>query len=150
MNTMLCDVSLDKDATTHASDSLSSTARTLGLMSRGELNGGPIDLIAYKESIEKQMDELVASGAAREKRIAKFVILSEGAVEKLVIQATYAPTAEAMAMVMEKATKIMGTITKMLKELGEMATPKAGRIIEPVPDKQLPNKPKNHPNQILE
>ena len=123
-------------------DSLNSLATTLGLMNSGKLVGGPIDLFAYKESIERQMDELIASGTAREKRIAKFVILAEGAAEKLMIEATFAPTAEATAMVMEKATNVMGKATKMLKELDEMASPKMGRIIESAQDNQLPNKTK--------
>ena len=88
------------------------------------------------------MDELIASGTARERRITKFVKLAEGAAEKLMIEATLAPTAEATAMEMEKATNVMGKATKMLKELDEMATPKTGRVIESVPDKQLSNKTK--------
>ena len=126
----LIQVQQDKAMTTHQSDSLNSMTSTLSLMNRGKLAGQNIDLIAYKESIEKQMDELIASGTAREKRIAKLVILAEGAAEKLMIEATHAPTAEATAMVMEKATKIMGTTTKMLKELDEMVSPKIGRIVD--------------------
>jgi hypothetical protein len=138
----LIQVRQDKAMTTHQSDSVNSMVSTLGLMNGGKFAGQNIDLIAYKESLEKQMDELIASGTAREKRIAKFVILAEGAAEKLMIEATLAPTAEATAMVMEKATNVMGKATKMLKELDEMATPKTGRVIESVPDKQLSNKTK--------
>ena len=138
----LTQVKLDKDATTHTSDSLSSTARTLGLMNRGELGGRTIDLRAYKESIEKQMDELVASGTAREKRIAKFVILAEGAAERLMIQATVAPTSEAKAMVMKSAMKCIDEAGKQVGRLDAMATPKTGRLVEHVPDKQITQKPK--------
>lgn len=136
----LIQVQQDKAMTTHQADSLNSVASTLGLMNKGKFAGQNIDLIALKEGIERQMDELVASGTAREKRIAQFVILAQGAAEKLMIEATQAPTAEATAMVMEKATKIMGTATKMLKELDEMVSPKLGRLVEHAPDKQLPTK----------
>ena len=110
-------------------------ATTLGLMNGGQFTGQNIDLIALKEGIKKQMDELIASGTARERRVAQLVILAQSAAEKLMIEATAAPKAEATAMVMEKATK-------MLKELDEMATPKTGRVIESVPDKLLSNKTK--------
>jgi hypothetical protein len=138
----LIQVQQDKIMTTHQVDSLNSMASTLGLMNRGKLAGQNIDLIAFKEGIEKQMDELVTSGTAREKRIAQFVILAQQAAEKLMIEATLAPTAEATAMVMEKATNVMGKATKMLKELDEMVAPKSVRIVEHVPDKQLPDKTK--------
>lgn len=52
------------------------------------------------------------------------MILAEQATEKLMIEATLAPTAEATTMVMEKATNVMGKATKMLKELDAMAIPK--------------------------
>ena len=133
----LIQVRQDKAMTMHQADSLNSMASTLGLMNGGKFASGPIDLIAYKEEIERQMDELVASSTAREKRVAQFVIMAQQAAEKLMFKATCAPTAEATAMVMEKATKIMGTTTKMLKELDEMTTPKAGRIVDHVDDRQI-------------
>lgn len=56
------------------------------------------------------------------------------------IEATTAPTAEATAMVMEKATKIMTMATRMPKELGQVTTPKTGRLVEHVTDKQITQK----------
>ena len=51
------------------------------------------------------------------------------------IKATTAPTAEATTMVMEKAAKT-------LKKLDEKTTPKTGRPVEHVPDKQITQRTK--------
>lgn len=133
----------DKVMTTHQANDLNSVTSTLGLMNRGKFAGQPIDLIAFKEEVERQMDELTTSGTARERRIAQFVIMAQQSAEKLLVNAAHASTEEASALVMEKASKIMHTATKMLESLDDMATPKAGRLVEHVPDKQLPNKTKS-------
>lgn len=65
----------DKAMTTHQVDGLNSMTSMLGLMNRGKFARQPIDLIAFKEGIEKQPDELIGSGTSREKRIAQFVIM---------------------------------------------------------------------------
>lgn len=131
---------LDKDATNHTSDSLSSTALTLGIMNRGKLGGRPIDLIAYKQSIQRQMDTLITNGADRESRVAQFIITAQEAAQNLLVEATYALTLEAKASVMKSAMKCLEQAGKQVDRLTVMTTPKTGRLIESVPDKQLPNK----------
>lgn len=138
----LIGVQNDKMVTMHQTDSLNSTVMALSQMRGGKHFGRPIDVEAYKEGLEKQMDELVASGTARERRVAQFAIIAQQSAEELIGRAVYAPTDEATAMVMEKAVKIMEKATKMLESLDGMATPKAGRLVEHVPDKQLPNNAK--------
>lgn len=145
----LIGVQNDKRVTMHQTDSLNSTVMALSQMRGGKHFGRPIDVEAYKEGLEKQMDELVASGTARERRVAQFVIIAQQSAEELIGRAVYAPTDEATAMVMEKAVKIMEKATKMLQSLDDMATPKAGRLVEHVPDKQLPNKTKKKSDQAF-
>jgi hypothetical protein len=138
----LIQVRQDKAMTTHQSDSVNSMASTLGLMNGGKFAGGSIDLIALKEGIEKQTDELIASGTARERRVAQFVIMAQEAGQNLIVEASVAPTAEAKALVMKSAMKCFEEAGKQVDRLDAMATPKTGRVIESVPDKQLPNKTK--------
>lgn len=97
----LTSVQNDKSVTAHQIDNLNSTVAALSQMRGCKLFGQPIDLAAYKESIPAQMDELVASGAARERRVAQFVTLTASRAEKPVVEATHVPTVEATAMVME-------------------------------------------------
>jgi hypothetical protein len=138
----LIQVRQDKEMTTHQSDSVNSMASTLGLMNRGKLAGQNIDLIAYKESLEKRMDELIASGTAREKCIAQLVIMAQESAQNLIVEASVAQTSEARAMVMKSAMKCLEEAGKQVDRLDAMATPKTGRIVDHIEDKQLPNKTK--------
>ena len=123
-------VQQDKAMTTYQADSMNSTATTLGLMNGGEFAGQPIDLIAYKEAMQRQMDDLVASGAERESRIAQFVITTQKAAERLMLESTTALTLEASALTMKSAVTCMEKAVKMLATLDAMTAPKSGRIVD--------------------
>jgi hypothetical protein len=130
-------LAMDRDATAHQVDSLNSTVRTLGLLHNGKALGRPIDMVAFKEGIQQQMDELILNVSSRQQRIAQFVISAQQAAENIMLTATTAPTAEARAMIIKTAITCFEKATKMIEKLDAMATPKAGRIIEPAEDAKI-------------
>jgi hypothetical protein len=122
-------------------------ARTLGLMNRGKLCGRSIDLIAYKESIQRQMDDLVANGVVREERVAGLVLMAQEAAQNLLVEASLAKTMEAKSLVMNSAMKCLEEAGKQVDRLTAMSKPASGRIIESAQDGQITHSRKKLPKK---
>ncbi len=137
-------VQQDKKVTEHQIDNLNSTATVLGLMNGGKFGGHTIDLIAYKEAMQKQMDDLVASGAERESRLAQLAIMAQKSAEAILLESIAAPTQEAKAMMIKHGVASLEAAGRRVEKLDAMAAPVGGRIVDHIEDRAP-----DQPNQLL-
>jgi hypothetical protein len=133
----LIQVQQDKSMTTHQVDSLNSTATVLSLMQQGKIAGQPIDLFAFKEGMQKQMDDLVASGTERETRIAQLAITAQKAAESILLESMIAPTSEAKAVMIKHGVASLEAAGRLVEKLHLMDKPIGGRVVDHVSDKQI-------------